>query len=268
MTGKPSIHRHEKPVLIWGNNLKKQDVLISHLQDLSERAEKTGCTVSAFLALAEITDSIKSIKTSGVRYELDGGYEGAERIRVVFVNADWGEYDRADLFGVLRVHWREQDVIGHRDILGTLMSLGIERKVIGDIIVSESEAFVICLPEMVDYIIDNVTKIRNVGVTVENASLGEITVKTEDFTVKSTTVASKRLDVVTGAGFNMSRTKVTELITAGLVSINHVPCLQPEKPVDAGAIISVKGFGRVKVVNYGNLTRKGRIIIELGIYER
>jgi len=150
--------------------LKKQDVLISHLQDLSERAEKTGCTVSAFLALAEITDSIKSIKTSGVRYELDGGYEGAERVRVAFVNADWGEYTRADLFGVLKIHWREQDTIGHRDILGTLMSLGVERKIVGDIIVGESEAFVICLPEMADYIVDNVTKIGKLSGPVRDDS--------------------------------------------------------------------------------------------------
>jgi RNA-binding protein YlmH len=246
--------------------LKEQEILINHLCDLSEKAAKTGCTASAFLAQTEIADVANCVKTSGVRIDLDGGHETAERIRIIFVNADWGEYDRADLFTVLRISWRKQDELGHRDILGTIMSLGIERKVIGDIIVADSEAFVICLPEMADYIKDNVTKIRRVGVAVERVSLDDIAAKTEDLTVKSTTVASKRLDVVVGAGFNMSRTRVAELIAAGLVSLNHVACLQPEKQVESGAIISVKGFGRVKVVAFGNTTRKGRIVVEFGIY--
>jgi len=247
---------------------KEQEVLINHLRDLSERAAKTGCAASAFLAQTEVTDIVNRAKSSGVRIELDGGHEAAERIRVIFVNTDWGEYDRVDLFSVLRISWRKQDELGHRDILGTIMSLGIERKVIGDIIVGDSEAFVICLPEMADYIKDNVTKIRRVGVVVESVSLDDISAKSEDLTVKSTTVASKRLDVVVGAGFNMSRTRVSELIAAGLVSLNHAPCLHPEKQVESGAIISVKGFGRVKVVAFGNTTRKGRIVIEFGIYGR
>jgi RNA-binding protein YlmH len=250
------------------NLTKEQEILINHLRDLSERAAKTGYTASVFLAQTEVSSIANAVKTSGVRQELDGGHEGAERIRIIFVNADWGEHNHADLFGVLRISWRKQDELGHRDILGTLMSLGIERKVIGDIIVADSEAFVICLPEMADYIKDNVTKIRRFRVVVERVSLDDISTKTEDLTIKSTTVASKRLDVVVGAGFNMSRTKVAELIAAGLVSVNHVSYLHPEKQVESGAIISVKGFGRVKVVSFGNTTRKGRIVIEFGIYGR
>jgi RNA-binding protein YlmH len=248
--------------------LKKQEILVNHLRDLSERAAKTGCTASVFLAQTEVADIVNRVKASGVRQEIDGGHEGAERARIIFVNADWGKCDRTDLFSVLRISWRKQDELGHRDILGTLMSLRIERKAIGDIIVNDSEAFVICLPEMADYIKDNVTKIRRVGVVVERVSLDDISAKTEDLTIKSTTVASKRLDVVVGAGFNMSRTRIAELIAAGLVSMNHVPCLHPEKQVESGAIISVKGFGRVKVVAFGNTTRKGRIVVEFGIYGR
>jgi RNA-binding protein YlmH len=75
---------------------------------------------------------------------------------------------------------------------------------------------------MAHYIKDNVTKISRVGVAVERVSLDNISTKTDDLTLKSATAASKRLDVVVGAGFNMSQTRVSELIAAGVVSVNHV----------------------------------------------
>ena len=62
---------------------KEQEVLINHLRDLSERAAKTGCAASAFLAQTEVTDIVNRAKSSGVRIELDGGHEAAERIRVI-----------------------------------------------------------------------------------------------------------------------------------------------------------------------------------------
>ena len=244
--------------------MNTDNILTAHLRDLAERALKTGCAISHFIP---ITDAVNAPKISGVKNIIDGGCENAERVRVVFVNSDWGEYERDNLFGVLEIKWNKNDTLGHRDILGSVMSLGIERKVVGDIIITDDSAIIICLPEMSDYIIENITKIGRVGVTVTKATIADIPDKTVDLSIKRTTVASMRLDVIIGAAFNLSRTKVTGLIEIGRVSINHAECLKSEKIVDAGAIISAKGKGCFKIVNVGDMTRKGRIIVELGLYE-
>ena len=247
--------------------MNENDILIAHMNDLAGRAVRTGFAASKFLTPAEsqsVTEYFTHRKDAALSF--DGGFEGAERTRAVFTNPDWGEYKRAGLFAALRIAHSPQYALCHRDILGALMSLGIERESIGDIVVGDESAAFVSLPELGGYIIENLTKAGRVGLKVFAIGLGELPAREEKLTLKSDTVASLRLDAVLSSAFDMSRSNAAELIATGRVSLNHQVCLRADKEVAVGAILSARGLGRAKLTEAGGVSRKGRIFIQIGIY--
>jgi len=245
------------------------DIIIARMGDLSEKAAKVGVAASKFLTPSEAVSVGETFANRrDVSVTFDGGFEGAERVRAVFMNPDWGEFERTKFFTVLEVLYRRQDTLGHRDILGALMALGIKREAIGDIVVGEHFTGVICLPEMSEFIIENFTKAGRVGLSLSKVSLEEIPAREEDLTIKSDTVASLRLDAVLSSAFGLSRTKAAKLIVAGQVSLNHQICEKTDKEIAENALLSVRGMGRAKLMEVGNLSRKGRSFIKIGVYGR
>lgn len=247
--------------------METKDLLIGHMNDLARKAVKTGYAASKFLTPAEAR-SIAEYFTHrrDVTLSFDGGYENSERTRAVFRNADWGSCERAELFTALKIEHRPQDKLGHRDILGALMALGIERDTIGDIIMDEKYSALVCLPELSGYIVENLTKAGRVGIELSEISLDELPIKQEELIVKTDTVASLRLDSVLSAAFGLSRTKAAELIEADRVSLNHQPCIQPAKTISEGALLSVRGIGRAKLLEVGGVSKKGRSFVRIGLY--
>jgi len=245
------------------------DILIAHMNDLARRAIKTGIAASKFLTPAESHCVFEHfLRRKDVTLIVDGGFDNSERTRAVFTNPDWGEYKRTDLFAALKVKHRSQDTLGHRDILGALMALGLERETVGDIVLAETVTAFVCLPELSEYIIENFTKAGRVGLEVSAIGLDELPARREELTIKTDTVASLRLDAVLSAAFGISRTKATEIIASGYVSLNHQVCLRTDKEVVEDSLLSVRGLGRAKLLEIGGLSRKGRSFIKIGVYRR
>ena len=246
--------------------MEQRNLLIAHMQDLSDAASKTGCAVSRFLTPAEACEVARQFKYSQIAPAFDGGFEDAERTRAIFLNPEWGSVNRAEIFAALKVEYRKQDTLTHRDILGALMALGIERNTIGDIVCEAGCAVLVCIPELGGYLAENLAKAGRAGVTVSKISLDELPQKQENVKVKTDTVASLRLDAIVSAAFDLSRTKASELIESGRVSLNHQPCLKLAKEVEQGALLSVRGLGRAKLLEVGGTSKKGRIFVRIGLY--
>lgn len=144
------------------------------------------------------------------------------------------------------------------------MALGIERDTVGDII--ESPLIIFCLPELSGYISENLVKAGRARVKLSVMELDALPARTETLAIKTDTVASVRLDAVLASAFGLSRGKAVELIEAGRVSLNHEPCLQSAKDVSEDAVLSVRGLGRVQLLEIGGVSKKGRIFIKAGRY--
>ncbi|MCL2425070.1 MAG: YlmH/Sll1252 family protein [Oscillospiraceae bacterium] len=245
------------------------NILIARMDDLATKAIKIGVAASKFLTPADATNVVEHFThRRDVSLCFYGGFDGAERTRAIFTNPDWGECERTKLFTALKISYRVQDTLGHRDILGALMALGIKREALGDIVVDESFSLFICLPEMATFITENFTKAGRVGLQISQVGLDEIPDCEEDLTIKTCTVASLRLDAVLSAAFGVSRTKATELIATKQVSLNHQICEKNDREVGENSLLSVRGMGRVKLLEIGGISRKGRSFIKVGIYER
>lgn len=191
-----------------------------------------------------------------------GGYKGAERVFAGFF-PDRDEPDEAAFpLGAVRVSWRE-GALTHRDFLGSILSLGIERRAVGDIVPGDAASGDFSCAVVLDrtvlaFVSDNLLKVGGTAVDCAPADPGGI-VRRETFRELRDTVASPRLDCVVAALLNLPREKAAELIRAGLVSLEYEACLKPTQQVPEGADLSARGYGRFIVDRIGPPTRKGRL---------
>lgn len=188
-----------------------------------------------------------------------GGYEGAER-RIFGVFPEWEEA-RSDEFpiSVVRIDAPKFRTLTHRDYLGTLMSLGFERSKTGDILVDDNGAYAVLMSDIAEYAVRNITKIANIGVKIYKAE--EFTIPKPNTMEKTCVSASVRLDAVTAAALNISRTVSEKLISGGSVKVNHRETADRSKQINEGDLISVKGYGRFILKETGQKTGKGRLHI-------
>lgn len=150
--------------------------------------------------------------------------------------------------------------IGHRDVLGSLMSLGIKRETIGDIVVADDKktAYVSVMQNVAEYIKMNLERVARDKVKISYVDFGDVPQKEHRFSDLAFTVSSLRLDAIASGFLNVSRDKTKKLIVSGKVSVNHTECTSVDKSISEGDTITVKGFGKYVVDAYLGQTNKNR----------
>ena len=243
-------------------------LLLARVWDKYEQTERKSIPSSTvFLSPREQQMAQALLNAAGVRsgYVFDGGYEEAERKILIFL-PDWAEEPAGDELVFLRSSFHGEEGLTHRDILGSLMGLGVTRERVGDILVSPHSADIVAAPSPRDFFLREWDQAGRVKLTVTEIERGELCVPQAQVKVIRDTVSSLRLDAVAATAFSMSRGRAAELIAAGKVNLDHVPCMKGDKPVAEGAVITARGFGKAKLVQVGGLSKKGRIGITVERY--
>ena len=236
------------------------------LIDLAEAVVKTAkFRLSPFLDPygQEIAETICA-SYDGLQLDFDGGYPGAERQRAMLRHRDFA--GRPDGFAIACVEaaWNGQFVrLTHRDVLGAVMGLGIERELIGDILPIADTAKILCDTKIADFIIQNLTMIGAVGVKVQLGDASEIAPREERMKEIRATVASLRLDAIVAAGFGISRSRAADDIAADKVKLNWQSTASPSKTIKEGDVLSMRGRGRAIVTEVRGQTKKGRTVVVL-----
>lgn len=196
---------------------------------------------------------------AGVMLCFWGGHEQAERT-LLGVFPDFLEPDMT-LFPLtaLTFRYREAAALSHRDFLGTLLSLGIRREKVGDILCFSGKTVAFVSEDVAAFLCEQITKVGGEGVTV-TVGLDEALHFSKAYKELQMTVASPRLDNAVKAVTGLSREKAAAAITGGLVSCNHQPCENVSKAVCEGDILSIRGYGRFRVVSLSARTKKDRIV--------
>lgn len=207
-------------------------------------------------------DFLKYERTS---YLLWGGHEEAER-RILGLFPDYLEPDPS-LFPLtpLTFTFREEDTLSHRDFLGSFMGLGVERDVIGDILVGTGRCVAFVKQEMTDYFLQNIRKIGRTGVKTTIGAQQPLPLEHE-FSEISGVVASQRLDCLVALLCRTGREKAAGLITSGLVMCNHREILSVSERVNEGDILSIRKQGKFIIDRLGPLTSKGRLSVKCRKY--
>ena len=258
------------------NTSDAQRLLEARIDDGLRQSDRGELVCGNFLSPAEraYAEIVARSKRAYDRVFCFGGYNESERKRIFFLPSYLADFDGevaekvrlycADEFSsaicALKIRGSGYRELSHRDYLGSILSLGIERREIGDIVViGECEAIVFCTDRIRDYLITSLDKIATDKVKVDLFSLPD-DFKVEKNTVRiNDTVASPRFDCVVGALTNLSREKAQNLINSGLCEVDHLPELRVDRQIDAGATISVRGYGKFSVISFDGETRRGRI---------
>lgn len=261
---------------------KETEFLYAHLEDLFRDSEKGIFRVSEFFTPRELVLVRRWINSRGIGNNLRicGGYESAERARVYFlcdymscdgevsVRELLADYGYEDPTVILRADGSGFRSLSHRDFMGSILSLGIERDVIGDIVVEgEDRAYIFCDCAIAEFISENLKKVARDGVKVARAALPEGDFGQKKYREIRDTVASLRLDCIVASACNMSRDLAKRTVTSGVCEVNYETVDSPDRDVSAGDVFSVRGYGKYKLVSVGELNARGRLRIIIHKYE-
>lgn len=250
--------------------MNKEEVMLQkRLIELSNLSYKRDIvTFSDFLNLNELNilhTTPKDLFPS--RYETYGGYEPAERQMVAFL-PDALYYDYQYPISVLRIspaNRKFAEELTHRDFLGGILHLGIERSCLGDLLVEDSVCHVFVTDTMADFICEQLTRIRHTVVKTEKIDGESFSFTPRLETVKGT-VASVRLDTVLSVAFPLSRSRMTGRVEGGKVFVNGKLITSNGYRLKEGDIISVRGMGKLVYQGVLSETKKGRQYIQVGKY--
>lgn len=241
--------------------------LKARLSDAADLCDRRSCPrFVGFLDERQraVAQSVLS-KIPGIRFCFYGGHPEAKRtmagIFPPFLEMEESQFPLVPV----GFSYRGQAQLTHRDFLGALLSCGIKREKIGDILCGEGLAVVFADAGIAEFLAGQVEKVGREGVHCLYPFEGELPAA-HTFREIRDTVASPRLDAVVKAALGVSREEAARRIAAGLVSLNHVPCTTVSAGVAQGDILSVRGGGRFRVETVGPPTRKGRLYITLQKY--
>ena len=254
-------------------------VLCSHVEDLCARAAKGAVCSTAFLTPGQQRDLEDFLRHAGQwpRARFYGGFEGAQR-RCLLLFPDYAldlcdpeKQGDAQVRELLEICGEDAPVsalllqgsgfcrLTHRDFLGSLLSLGIEREVLGDIeLPDEHSAYLFCRSTIVPYIEEALERVGGDKITVRRVEIAPEFASFQKTQPLHDTVASARLDCVVAALANLSRDAAQQLIRDGRVELDYKIEERVDRVVPTPAAVSVRGVGKFRVLSLGEQTKKGR----------
>lgn len=252
--------------------MTKDELITARIEDrISQCRDGYYVTSTGFLDTHEQALAIAaSRRAAGVRTFMYGGYDGAERRMLVCVPKDIPMSDDEAVEGLLRVLRVKLPAISrelsHRDYLGSILGLGIERRLTGDILVRPDGADILIVPGIEGFLLNELHRIGSVEVKTEGIPADGLIVPEARVEYIRDSVSSIRLDSVVSSAFRISRSKAAEAIRRGLVSVDHAECLKADAAVPEGATLVLKGKGKAVLEETGGESRKGRIRIVIKKY--
>ena len=244
------------------------DAALRHLLDLCRKSRKTGnWQYSGFLSPAEQEDFLRSADAAEYPFFLAGGHEAAER--KILAAGDETEAGPPELpISVIAVAPKNEkyaEELTHRDYLGAILGLGIERSLIGDILLKGKQAWFFCLSPAAEMMETSLTQVCRTAVEARVTEPDIPDLQPEYASVRIN-VASERLDAVAAAFAGISRGQAEKLFGAEKVFVNGRIASDRSMRLKEGDIISVRGIGKAVYDGIGHETKKNRLWVNLRKY--
>ncbi len=241
--------------------LKKRISELRKRADFSYRTEFTD-----FLTLSEI-ETAKTV-LNGANFMFYGGHPDTERQMLCIAPGDVEIVP--EMFPICGMKIVPKSIkfasnFSHRDVLGSVLGLGLQRDVIGDIFIKEKEAYLLCAERIAVFLEEQLLQVRHTNVQCSVADASE-TEFTKEFQELTRTVSAIRIDTVVAVAFGISRSSAASAISSGKVFINGREIVSPSSAVKEQDVISLRGLGKARLKEIGGLTKKGRISVTLERY--
>lgn len=250
---------------------KYDETQIKHrFLELAKRSyEQNIYCFTSFLGLSEQSLFWEiSEQTAYAGFKLFGGSENCDRKILRFGNPDMLGYEQEFPMVSIKITPLVQkfsDEFSHRDFLGAIMNLGIERNTIGDIFLNENVGYVYCLESMADYIVENLDRVKHTTVKCDKQKNFLSFIKDEGKTLEII-VTSARIDVVISGIYHVSRKESLSFFEERLVYLNGRMCTENAKCLKAGDVVNIRGKGKFYYNEIVCTTKKDKCRISVQIY--
>ena len=246
------------------NPTNEERLLFAKICDLCERAEKGRMCFSRFLNLREQEIAKAALAPYNVTSIFYGGFKDSEKAMLGLSDSSTDLEESYFPISLLTLEFPKNAEFSHRDVLGSLMALGIERNSAGEIFLYENKASFPVISSIEDTVMREMTSVGKYSVKiVPYEGDGIIKKETED---KTAVISSMRLDCVIAAITNKSRSTVSSLIRKQPVLVNDKKCDKIDEIVPEGAVITIRGFGKFKLSYKVTKTSKERLRIVISKY--
>lgn len=224
-------------------------------------------TFTDFLSPTKAEEIRKTVGDKNV--EFFGGNEFSERTIARFGNKEELGYEEdfpVKLFKISTTAGKFAVPVTHRDVLGAVLNLGIERDKTGDIFIDGECSYIYVHRDIASLIMSELKTVsRNPVVVSEVYGLPDcVRPKTEETEIS---VASNRADAVISRLYNFSRDESSSLFKSGFVSLNGKQLLKSEKTLKGGDVVTVRGKGKFVFVSEGGISKKGKLYVKLNVYK-
>ena len=142
--------------------------------------------------------------------------------------------------------------------MGAILALGIERSVLGEIVVTEEGALTFTTPEMAVYLTENLTKIGRDTVKITGLQPDPAMEIPRKYETISVTAATPRIDGVVRALTNLSREDAAALVRSGMVERNYTPIFDTDRQIQPGDVVTIRGYGKYRIDKTDEETKRGR----------
>ncbi|WP_203339400.1 RNA-binding protein [Planococcus beijingensis] len=213
---------------------------------------------------------VEAVVGSGdVQMMASGRFKDAERQRVLLYPSYFEPQQEDFNITVFELKYPSKFVnLRHPDILGSLMSLGLDRSKFGDIRIENERVQLAVMDEISPYLQSNFVSAAKVKVHLNEVTVAEELIEThEEWFEESYTVSSMRLDTVMSSVYNISRQKASALIHGGKVKVNWTLQEQPSFELHESDMISSRGYGRVRLIMIEGRTKKDKVRLQVGRLE-
>lgn len=232
---------------------------LKRFTELADRSRMSGIyTYSSFHSRQ--TASLAYETASDKEVMLWGGTDSCERVVARF--GDPEEIGYSEDFPICIIHVQPKqakyaDALTHRDFLGAILNLGIERDMIGDILVHENSAYFFALEKLSEVFLSDLDRVKHTAV-----SCSIVTEVPEDCLPKlqeeHITVSSPRLDAILAKVYHLSREDAKELFDDEKITVNGRLCKNPEATLKENTTVSVRGYGKLEYHGEEYITKKGK----------
>lgn len=214
-----------------------------------------------FLSEREFAEVLSRKKyIDSVPFTAFGGYQGAGRVMLGF-----SQNEEAFPIKAVKITGKGLDKLSHPDFLGSIMSLGFDRNLVGDIVRLEDCSVLFCEDGIAGFIVQNLTFVGGCAVNCEICETNDISV-TPKFETVTGTVASLRADSVVSVWLKTSRSKAGEYIEGQKFFLNQLLCTKCDKLIEENDVLSVRHHGKARLAEISGKSKKGRIFITIQKY--
>lgn len=250
--------------------METEELLLKRFRELAAKCyQNSQYTFTSFLSMGDMAGFYQIEKElSYVPYTVWGGSELCERVMVRFGSEEQLGYTEEFPIVCLQVKplaAKFADPLTHRDFLGAIMNLGIERSTVGDIFILDNIGYIFCMEKIAPFLMENLSSVKHTSIicsqvkevpALQEGEKQEIIIQ----------IASERIDGVIAKVYKLSRSEAIELFAQKKVFVNGRLCESNSRLLKEADRVSTRGCGKFEYLGSGGLSKKGKLNARILLY--